>query len=226
MTGSFVIKNGMISEFDRDLYKKDVNYKGIAKSASCITVAVLIGLATMLNTDVHGVQQHPAIVKEYFGDAVSSDISEYAKERVSDFFADIDVSAFTSVIRRDSTFTYDNADTEARAIELLAEDTMLISIDKVTSIEDEYRVYVTVSVVDANDLLNANRAYLSQAFCSDRNELTENGINKVLLDIIEKDAEPTKMVETYLTVKDSSVDASQLVSMLKEVYDDMRKTDL
>ena len=51
-------------------------------------------------------------------------------------------------------------------------------------------------------------------------------INKVLLDVIEKDAEPNSAIETYVTIKDDSVDASQLVSVLTDAYHDMRNIDL
>ena len=231
MTDSVVLDRNLVVDFNRestDLLKTEPNMRGITKNVAFVSAVITVGLTIMfgIKDGVQSQELAPAFTKEYFGDEVSLDTKEYAESKVSAFFADIDISNSVAELRSNSSFSYDNADTEARALQLLAEDTKLLSVDKVTSIEDEYRVYVTIASVDGVELMNANRAYLSQAFCSNRNELTENGINKVLLDVIEKDAEPTSAIETYVTIKDDSVDASQLVSVLTDVYHDMRNMDL
>ena len=231
MSDSVVLDRNLVVDFNRessDMLKTEPNMKGITKNIAYVSAVITMGLTIMFGVR-GGVQSEeliPASTKSYFGDEVSVETKEYAESMVNDFFMDIDISKSVAELRSNSSFSYDNADTEARALQLLAEDTKLLSIDKVTSIEDEYRVYVTIASVDGVELMNANRAYLSQAFCSDRNELTENGINKVLLDVIEKDAEPNSAIETYVTIKDDSVDASQLVSVLTDAYHDMRNIDL
>ncbi len=226
MTSALMCENNMVVDFNRDTFEKEANSKGILKIVAGIAVAAVIGTFTFIASN-HGVSaQAQAPVSEYFGDAVSTSEADYAEGLVNDFFDEINVTEVIAEIRSESNFSYDNADAEARAIELLTNVTELTSIDQVTAIEDEYRVYITINTVDARELMNSNRAYLSQAFCSDRNDITESGINKVVLEIIEKDAEADSFVETYVTVKNGTVDASQLVSVLENIYMEMRSVDL
>lgn len=226
MTSAMVYENNLVADFNREVLDKEVNYKSVLKIVAGVAVAAVIGAVSFISSN-HGVStQIDVPAKEYFGDDVSTSDANFAEGLVYDYFAGINVEDTVSEIRSESTFAYDNADAEARAIELLASNTELVSIDKVTSIEDEYRVYVTINTVDAKELMNSNRAFLSQAFCSNKNELTENGINKVVLEVIEKDAEADYLVETYLTVKDGTVDASQFISVLVNTYVEMRSVDL
>ena len=226
MTNTLVLENNLVADFNRDTFEKEVNYKGILMVVAGIAVATVIGAVAYVTSNFGVSFQAQTSEREYFGDAVSTSEADYTESLVNDFFTEINVAEAVAEIRNESTFSYDNADAEARAIELLADVTELVSIDKVTSIEDEYRVYVTINTVNANELMNSNRAYLSQAFCSNKNEVTENGINKVIVEVIENDAEADNLVETYVTVKDGAVDASQLVSTLGNIYEDMRSVDL
>lgn len=226
MTNTLVLENNLVADFNRDTFEKEVDYKEIFKVITGIAVTTIIGVFICISAKFGVPTQAQIAEREYFGDAVSISEADYAEGLVDDFFEEIDLSEPVAEIRNESTFSYDNADAEARAIELLAKDTELISIDRVTSIEDEYRVYITINTVNASELMNSNRAYLSQAFCSNKNEVTENGINKVVLEVIEKDAEADSFVETYVTVKDDVVDVSQLVFTLRNIYKNMRSIDL
>ena len=226
MTSALVLENNLVTNFNRETYKKEVDYKGMIKVLTFIAVAAVIGTMFFMISNQGVSAQTLVPAREYFGDTVSTKEANYAESLVNDFFAEINLSKEITEIRNESTFSYDNADAEARVIELLAENTELVSIDKVTSIEEEYRVYVTINTVDAKELINSNRAFISQAFCSNKNEVTENGINKVMLEVIEKDAEADNFVETYVTVKDGAVDASQLVSVFESIYLEMRSVDL
>lgn len=229
MVDSIYLDDAICLKYDsRDFKDEKIDYGKIArKVAYPLTIAVTVGLALIVNSSINvSEQQRPAIVTESFGEAVSSEEVNYASLLVTDFFSDIDVSSFIAESRANSKYTYDNADTEARALELLTQHTNLLSIDGVVSIEDEYRVSITISTVDGYELMQSNRSYLLQAFCSDKNNLIESDMNRVLLEIIEKHAKADSVVETYVTVKDGSIDATQLVTVLKGVLKDMKSTVL
>lgn len=226
MMTTFEYESNVNIDFYRETIKEEIDYTNIIKTLGVAAVFVLALVIVIVSMRSRVIVHADASTNKYFGDEVSSEEFEFASSLVNTFFEDKNISNEIGVLRSESKFTYDNSDTEARAVEMLVGITDLFSIDYVVSIEDEYRVYVTIKTVNVAELMNSNRGYLSQAFCSDRNSLTEDGINRVLLQVIEKDAEADCLLETYITVKDSVVDAEQFVGTLRNLYSEMRSVDL
>lgn len=209
---------------DRESEIKDYgNWNKALIAMIILTITVVIGTAVFINTNPVKAEQF--ITEEtvnYFGDEVSEDERLVNSEIIMGYFNSIDVSDEVKEIRQHSHSVYDEADTKARILEGVAKVTELESIDKITGIEDEYRVYITINTVDGEELIIGNQYYLTQAFCGGTNK----EINKIFIEIVKKFAKANTSVQTYVTVKNGQVDDTELIKSLNHVYEVVKSVGL